>query len=360
MRLFAATLSKAMAMRKILAIAALLALCDVAWADGIDRSKLSYDENAIINDVCAASLKQGVGAFNGCVAKEIQSLKDHPTPDRSGLSPSRSRAIARSCSFRAREGIAPYNDCLRKAMAAPAPKGKQALEDELTPNYGKVFADDDAADEPQATKVAAVRLPVPRAALTQRPDNIGQKSLSAAALFKRVQRSVFIVLASRSVSDARDREIMQGSAVAVSEHLLLTNCHVVMDRPLIKLVHEGKRAKAKLVAADDNTDRCVIKTDIALTPVGGVRTLDSLTVGERVFAIGAPLSLELTLSEGLVSGIRREPARNLVQTSAALSPGSSGGGLFDERGNLVGITTLASINGAQNLNFAIAAGDWWR
>ena len=58
---------------------------------------------------------------------------------------------------------------------------------------------------------------------------------------------------------------MQGSAVAVTEHLLLTNCHVVMDRPLIKLVHEGHRAKAKLIAADDDSDRCVIKTDAAQT-----------------------------------------------------------------------------------------------
>jgi S1-C subfamily serine protease len=348
-------------MHKILAIAGFLTLCGgAAWAaDDTDRSKLSYEENAIINDICAPAMKQGVGSFNGCVAKQLAALHDHPTPDRSNLSPSRSRAITRTCGYLTREGIAPYNDCLRKAMAAPAKPGKQAIEDELTPNFGKVFTDDDA-DAPQATPVAVVRLPVPRGALSRRPDHLGDKALSAAELFKRVQRSVFIVLASRSVSDARDREIMQGSAVAVSEHLLLTNCHVVMDRPLIKLVHEGQRAKAKLVAADDNTDRCVIKTDIALTPIGGVRTLDSLAVGERVFAVGAPLSLELTLSEGLVSGIRREPARNLVQTSAPLSPGSSGGGLFDERGNLVGITTLASINGAQNLNFAIAAGDWWR
>jgi len=346
-------------MRKILSIAVLLVLCGAAWAADVDRSKLSYDENAIINNVCAADLKQGVGSFNSCVTKQIEALHDHPTPDRSGLSPSRNRAIERTCAYLTRDGIGPYNDCLRKAMAGPVPKGKQAIEDELTPNYGKALTDADT-DEPQPTPVAAVSLPAPRKALSPRPAHLGQKTLSAAALFKRVQRSVFIVLASRSVADARDRDIMQGSAVAVSEHLLLTNCHVVMDRPLIKLVHGGRRAKAKLIAGDDDTDRCVIKTDVALAPVGGVRTLDSLTVGERVFAIGAPLSLELTLSEGLVSGIRREPDRNLVQTSAALSPGSSGGGLFDERGNLVGITTLASINGAQNLNFAIAAGDWWR
>lgn len=348
-------------MHKILAIAALLALCGAARAADVDRSKLSYDENAIINDACSTALNQGVGSFNSCVAQQVAALHDHPTPDRSSLSPSRGRAITRVCSYLIHEGIGPYNDCLRKAMAVKTPPGKQAIEDELTPNYAKVMTDDDQTEEPQPapTRVAAVSLPTPRAALAHRPDHIARKTLSAAELFKRVQRSVFIVLASRSAADARDRDIMQGSAVAVSEHLLLTNCHVVADRPLIKLVHEGRRAKAKLVAADDDSDRCVIKTDATLLPVSGVRTLDSLAVGERVFAIGAPLSLELTLSEGLVSGIRREPERNLVQTSAALSPGSSGGGLFDERGNLVGITTLASVNGAQNLNFAIAAGDWW-
>ena len=352
-------------MHKILAIAVLLALCGTTRAAEPDRSKLSYDENSIINDVCSATLKQGVGSFNTCVAQQVTALHDHPTPDRSRLSPSRSRAIERACSYLLHDGIGRYNDCLRKAIAERAPPGKQAIEDELTPNYAKVMTDDDDADaaaddKPEPTRVAAVTLPAPRAALAHRPDHLGQKTLSAAELFKRVQRSVFIVLASRSAADARDRDIMQGSAVAVSDHLLLTNCHVVMDRPLIKLVHEGRRARAKLVAADDDSDRCVIKTNATLKPVGGVRTLDSITVGERVFAIGAPLSLELTLSEGLVSGIRREAARNLVQTSAPLSPGSSGGGLFDERGNLLGITTLASINGAQNLNFAIAAGDWWR
>ena len=78
-----------------------------------------------------------------------------------------------------------------------------------------------------------------------------------------------------------------------------------------------------------------------------------------MFAIGAPRSLERTLSEGLVSGLRHQPGRNLVQTSAPVSPGSSGGGLFDEKGNLIGITTLASLVGAQNLNFAVAASDFW-
>jgi S1-C subfamily serine protease len=65
------------------------------------------------------------------------------------------------------------------------------------------------------------------------------------------------------------------------------------------------------------------------------------------------------LTQGLISGLRNYDGRNLVQTDAPLSPGNSGGGLFDESGNLIGITTLASRAGVQNLNFAVAASDYW-
>jgi hypothetical protein len=70
-----------------------------------------------------------------------------------------------------------------------------------------------------------------------------------------------------------------------------------------------------------------------------------------VFAIGNPRGLERTLSEGLVSALRPEAKTNVIQTTAAISPGSSGGGLFDARSRLVGITTSMRKN-SQSLNFA--------
>jgi tetratricopeptide (TPR) repeat protein len=81
-----------------------------------------------------------------------------------------------------------------------------------------------------------------------------------------------------------------------------------------------------------------------------------LEVGEKVYAIGAPQGLELTLSEGLISGLREYGSARLIQTTAAISPGSSGGGLFDTQARLVGITTFVVKNG-QNLNFALP-GEW--
>ena len=96
-----------------------------------------------------------------------------------------------------------------------------------------------------------------------------------------------------------------------------------------------------------------------LTPIKGIRKFDDLVVGEKVYTVGAPIGLERTLGEGIISGLRKFEGEKLIQTSAPISSGSSGGGLFDTRGNLIGITTFLLYE-AQNLNFAIAAEQYWQ
>ena len=94
--------------------------------------------------------------------------------------------------------------------------------------------------------------------------------------------------------------------------------------------------------------------------------VDELIDSEKTFVVwtlGSPNGLELTLSNGIVSGRRDEKGQHYVQTTATISPGSSGGGLFDARSNLIGITTLALIGRDhlnQSLNFAIAADSFWQ
>jgi hypothetical protein len=78
-----------------------------------------------------------------------------------------------------------------------------------------------------------------------------------------------------------------------------------------------------------------------------------------VYTVGAPSGLDLTLGEGLVSSLRTHNGYRYIQTTAPISAGSSGGGLFDSSGNLIGITTFL-IRDAQNLNFAVAASDFWK
>jgi len=84
----------------------------------------------------------------------------------------------------------------------------------------------------------------------------------------------------------------------------------------------------------------------------------SLKVGQKVYAIGSPLGFENSMSEGIISGLRNydEMERNLIQITASISPGSSGGAVVNDKGELIGISTLSAKEG-QNLNFAIPIDD---
>jgi Trypsin-like peptidase domain len=352
-----------LAARGAILVAAMLGLSGPAFAGDAtaDRSALSYADNVTINMACYAAGQHGRPAYDQCVAAQLAALKAHPSPDRSGLSALRNRDIEQQCAYQRSEGIGPYNDCLRQAMAAPAPPpDRDSLDENFGANIAKVFAVEPGHAKPAAIQRAS--LPLPDVVLPGRPSEIEHATLSPAQIFKKVERSIFVVFATPSLADARSRNVALGSAVAVAPHLLLTNCHIVEDRPVIRIVRDEESIVATLVAADFKADRCILKSEgPPLPPIAGIRTFRELAVGERVFAIGTPVGLTRTLTQGLISGLRNFNGRNLVQTDAPLSPGNSGGGLFDESGNLIGITTLASRAGAelQNLNFAIAASDYW-
>jgi len=191
--------------------------------------------------------------------------------------------------------------------------------------------------------------------------HVAKKPLSPSELFQQLKASVFVVLAAQSAIALRNgTDVNQGSAVAVSSHYLLTNCHILKRKSFI-VIMQDKRIKSVHVARGDRRhDRCILEVkDGTLEPIRGIRKYKDLVIGEKVYTIGAPAGLEKTLDEGLVSGLREIENQRLVQTSASISPGSSGGGLFDQYGNLVGITTWL-VTKSQNLNFAIAAEEFWR
>jgi S1-C subfamily serine protease len=158
--------------------------------------------------------------------------------------------------------------------------------------------------------------------------------------------------------------LVQGSAVVVAPSQLVTNCHVLARARRVQVRRDGqaKVMAAKLVLWDVQRDLCQLEVQGAVAPSVRLGSSAAAAVGQPAYAIGHPKGLDLTLSAGLVSSLRRNSAGQLVliQTSAAISGGSSGGGLFNEEGELLGLTTIASIAGdAQNLNFAIPA-DWIR
>ena len=185
--------------------------------------------------------------------------------------------------------------------------------------------------------------------------NRGSTPLSAEAVFRKVNNSVWLLRPSDS------RNAAQGSAIAIQKHYLLTNCHVMGTSTTGKIVNKDAKVKTlavTLFAMDKRNDRCVLKSQSPLPSFVGIRPYKNINVGEKVYTVGAPQGFSLTIAEGLLSSKREQGKRRLLQTSAPISQGSSGGGLFDGSGNLLGITTLMSVRG-QNLNFAIPAEEYW-
>ncbi|MBB3181815.1 S1C family serine protease [Variovorax sp. Sphag1AA] len=176
-------------------------------------------------------------------------------------------------------------------------------------------------------------------------------------IFRDASPSVWVVLA----NGADNRVLASGSGVVVAAGRVVTNCHVLRGAASITLRQERKEVQAKLEFPDAARDLCQLKADDVPSPAAPIQIApaSALRVGQKVYAIGAPRGLEQSLSDGLVSALRRDSAGEIefIQMTAPISPGSSGGGLFDEQGRLVGITTAGMSGSAQNLNFARPA-EW--
>ena len=142
------------------------------------------------------------------------------------------------------------------------------------------------------------------------------------------------------------------------EGKIATNLHVIADAEAIEVeLSDGRKYSVdRVLAVDEHRDLAVLK--IAAPNLRPLRVGDSSRVraGDPVVVIGNPLGiLDFSISDGLVSSVRKlDEALEVIQTSAPISQGSSGGPLFNERGEVIGVTTFYHSEG-QNLNFAIPA-----
>jgi S1-C subfamily serine protease len=163
------------------------------------------------------------------------------------------------------------------------------------------------------------------------------------------------------MSDQDGHPIAQGSGFLISKDgHIVTNYHVIKtgSSAFVKLPNGALFAVDGVLASNKDRDLAIIKAhgnDFRTLTLGDS---DQLQVGEEVVAIGNPLSLESTVSNGIVSAIRtiEDEGGKFVQITAPISPGSSGGPLFNMAGEVVGITT-SHIKGGENLNFAIPIND---
>ncbi len=196
--------------------------------------------------------------------------------------------------------------------------------------------------------------------LTARADH--GAAMTAQEIYARVNPAVVTVLV-----DLKGGEASVGTGVILSQDgYILTNYHVVEGGHSCQITLADNRQfdNAMYVAGDQDNDLAVLKVDGEDLPTAEIGASDSLVVGDKVYAIGNPLGVELrgTFTDGIVSAINRDVelddgrVMTLVQTNAALNSGNSGGPLINIYGQVVGINTIkmsSAFSSIEGLGFAI-------
>lgn len=177
--------------------------------------------------------------------------------------------------------------------------------------------------------------------------SIQAHALTPGQVFNKVKDAVVVVKA----LDAQGKLKGFGSGVLLPSGKIATNCHVVAGGASYKVGRGKQLVVATLYAEDGDKDICILDAKGIKGKPAQLGKAANLNVGDPVYAVGAPRGLELSLSDGIIAQLRGGPPP-FIQTTAAISPGSSGGGLFNREGRLVGLTTLY-IEGGQSLNFAM-------
>jgi tetratricopeptide (TPR) repeat protein len=142
----------------------------------------------------------------------------------------------------------------------------------------------------------------------------------------------------------------QGSGFLIEGGAIVTNAHVVSDGDIYLKIGPAK-IPATVEKMDRPNDLAILRVKVDLSSEPLVLG-DAVSPGSTVYAIGNPIGLEKSMSQGLVSALRNWKGRSLIQVTAPLSHGSSGGPILNDRGEVVGIA-VGMIEEGQNLNFAI-------
>src|SRR5882724_4728890 len=178
--------------------------------------------------------------------------------------------------------------------------------------------------------------------------------LTPSQIFSRARPSVVVIVA----SDQRGQREALGSGFIVSRGRIATNHHVVegMNEAYVLFSDRDVKPVSKVVA--DSTQQDLIILGVATGNRSPLVFGDELSLkqGDSVYALGAPKGLELSFTNGIVSSFRKSNVQFLIQTTAPIAPGSSGGPLFDRTGRVVGVTT-SMISDAPGIYFSLGIGD---
>ncbi len=179
------------------------------------------------------------------------------------------------------------------------------------------------------------------------------KAKTPSEIAKEVFPSVVLLV----MADENRKPISFGSGFIVKKGVVASNYHVIKDSTLgvVKIIgREDVQAIEGVIASDTEHDLVLLAVPgIQAPPLTLSHNLD-LEVGDQVFVVGNPLGLEGTFSDGMVSAIREIKSVKIIQITAPISPGSSGGPVLNSKGMVIGVATESYVAG-QNLNIAIAS-----
>jgi hypothetical protein len=156
------------------------------------------------------------------------------------------------------------------------------------------------------------------------------------------------------MNDAHGQPLSLGSGFFIADGIIATNAHVIEGAAsgTAKLVgNDHKSQILGTIALDRHADLALLKVGSA-APALHLGSEVAPVVGDKVYVVGNPLGLEGTFSEGIISGIRPVGSDSILQMTAPISPGSSGGPVMDASGTVIGIAE-ATFGDGQNLNLAV-------
>jgi S1-C subfamily serine protease len=143
-----------------------------------------------------------------------------------------------------------------------------------------------------------------------------------------------------SVVTVRSGSAVGSGFVFQSNNYILTNAHVISQSKPVKIeLVNGEVRTARIAGRDRASDIAVLQVRGGALPVLSMGNSNTVRRGQSIFAIGSPLNLNGTVTNGIVSAIRRSNCQTWIQTSAAINPGNSGGPLFDQFGRVIGVNT---------------------
>lgn len=223
-----------------------------------------------------------------------------------------------------------------------------------------------AAAPPTTTANAEPAGQAPVVPPTQIINELGAAVNPAAVAAKAVPSSVTVTVFAAGTEGAESAGLGSGSGVVMSaDGYIITNHHVIDGGDTFSVEFEdGRVYEATLIGSDDLTDIAVLQIDAATNTPAEFGSLDGLDLGDPVVAIGNPLRQEggVSVSVGIISAFDRrvdfggsDSLFGMLQTDAAINSGSSGGGLFDAEGRLIGITSAIGVSqaGPEGIGYAI-------